>query len=526
MEALSSHKVFLFEGFRLDWRGLFRRDKDAVQASVEIGSRALDVLSVLLQRPGDLVSRDEIMATAWAGTAVEDNNLTIQIASLRRVLDRDDAQSSCIQTIPGRGYRFVAPVTRAELSDRPLRSPPGLSIVVLPFTNLSDDPGQQYFADGITEDLTTDLSRLPHMSVISRNTAFTYRYRQIDTRQIGAELGTRYVLQGSVRRSGNKARVSVQLIDAAMDTHLWAERFDCETGDHFALQNEITGRIASELNTELIAAEAARPTDHPDVLDYIFRGRAVRLRSNSRDVHTQAVGMFERALALDPRSVEAQSLLASALAMRMLDGVTDSEAADLARAEGLVTRALAASPRSPTAHMAKGDVLRARGRSPEAIAEYETVLAINRNDADALDFLADCELLRGSMGEVVTLEERAIRISPHDPRLGYFYLRIGQAHLLQSRTDEAIPWLERARRAVPELPFPHALLASVYGLSGQTERAAAEFAEARRLSNYHRYMSIAQVKAYIIWQGAAPEVRASAEVTYFAGLRKAGLPGG
>ena len=208
MEALSSHEVFLFEGFRLDRRGLFRRDKDVAQAPVEIGSRALDVLSVLLQRPGDLVSRDEIMATAWAGTVVEDNNLTIQIASLRRVLDRDDAQSSCIQTVPGRGYRFVPPVTRAERSDRLLRPTPRLSIVVLPFTNISDDPEQQYFADGITEDLTTDLSRLPHLSVISRNTAFTYRNKQIDTRQIGLELGARYVLQGSVRRSGNQVRVS------------------------------------------------------------------------------------------------------------------------------------------------------------------------------------------------------------------------------------------------------------------------------------------------------------------------------
>jgi tetratricopeptide (TPR) repeat protein len=232
--------------------------------------------------------------------------------------------------------------------------------------------------------------------------------------------------------------------------------------------------------------------------------------------------MFERALALDPRSVEAQSLLASALATRMLDGVTDSEAADLGRAEGLVNQALAASPRSPTAHMAKGDVLRARGRSAEAIAEYETVLAINRNDAHALDFLADCKLLRGSMEEVITLEEQAIRLSPRDPRLGYFYFRIGQAHLLRSRTDEAILWLESARRAVPELPFPHALLASTYGLKGETERAAAELAEARRLSNYHRYLSIAQVKAFSVWQGAAPKVRAPAETTYFAGLRRAG----
>jgi tetratricopeptide (TPR) repeat protein len=288
------------------------------------------------------------------------------------------------------------------------------------------------------------------------------------------------------------------------------------------LQNEITGRIASELNIELIAAEASRPTDNPEALNYIFRGRAVRLRPNSRDVYAQAVSMFERALALDPRSVEAQSLLASALATRMLDGVTDSEGADLARAEGLVTRALAAASRSATAHMAKGDVLRARGRSAEAIAEYETVLAINRNDTDALDFLADCKLLRGSMEDVIPLEEQAIRLGPRDPRSGYFYFRIGQAQLLQSRPDEAILWLERARRAVPELPFPHALLASTYGLKGETERAAAELAEARRLSNYHRYLSIAQVKDFIVWQGAAPEVRASAEPTFFAGLRRAG----
>ena len=342
--------------------------------------------------------------------------------------------------------------------------------------------------------------------------------------QIGAELGARYVLQGSVRRSENQVRVTAQLIDAATDTHLWADRFDCGAGDLFALQNEITGRIASELNIELIAAEAARLTVDPEALDYILRGRAVKLRPNSRAVHAQAVSMFERALTLDPRSVEAQSLLASEFAMRMLDGVSDSEAADLVRAEALADRALAASPRSPTAHIAKGDVLRARGRSAEAIAEYETVLAINRNDAHALDFLADCKLLRGSIEEVITLEEQAIRLSPRDSGSGYFYFRIGQAYLLQSRTDEAILWLERAQRALPELPFVHGLLASANGLKGETGRAGAELAEARRLSNYHRYSSIAQVKAFSVWEGAAPKVRASAETTYFAGLRKAGTP--
>jgi tetratricopeptide (TPR) repeat protein len=208
----------------------------------------------------------------------------------------------------------------------------------------------------------------------------------------------------------------------------------------------------------------------------------------------------------------------------VLDAVSDSEAADIARAEALVAQALAASPRRPTAHMAKGDVLRARGRWAEATDEYETVLAINRNDARALHVLADCRILTGSIEEAIPLEEQAIRLSPRDPRLGHFYFRIGQAHLLQSRTNEAILWLEKARSAVPELPFVYTLLASAYGLKGETERAAAELAEARGLRTDDRLSTIANVKAFSVWRGAAPQVRALAEATYFAGLRKAGMP--
>jgi TolB-like protein len=182
---------------------------------------------------------------------------------------------------------------------------PRLSIVVLPFANLSSDPEQQYFADGITEDVTTDLSRIPHMFVISRNTAFTYKNKPIDTKQIGRELGVRYVLEGSVRRSGNRVRVSAQLIDAETDAHLWAERFDHDTADLFALQDEITSRIAIALSLEITRREAARPTVNPDALDYILRGRAALLKPVSGDSYTEALSLFERALSLDPQSVEA-----------------------------------------------------------------------------------------------------------------------------------------------------------------------------------------------------------------------------
>jgi adenylate cyclase len=289
----------------------------------------------------------------------------------------------------------------ASTSSSPPVAAPRLSIVVLPFTNLSDDREQQYFADGITEDLTTDLSRLENMFVISRNTAFTYRNKPADTKQISRELCVRYLLEGSVRRSGNQLRVSAQLIDAATDAHLWTERFDRDTGDLFALQNEITSRIAIALGVELITVEAARPTDNPNALDYILRGRAEGLKPSSRDSYAERISLFERALALDPQSVEAQSRLAGSLAFRVLDLMTGSAAADLARADTLVGQVLAASPRSAYAHLVKGRVLRVQDRWEEAIPEYETALALNCNLLNTLHGLAWCKLYAGSLDDVI-----------------------------------------------------------------------------------------------------------------------------
>jgi tetratricopeptide (TPR) repeat protein len=220
---------------------------------------------------------------------------------------------------------------------------------------------------------------MAHTLVISRNTAFTYRNKPVDAKQIGRELGVRYLLEGSVRRSGTQVRVNAQLIDAENDTHLWAERFDRDTGDLFTLQSEITGRIGNTLNLVLTATEAARPTEHPDALDYILRGRAAFPKPPSRDNYAEMIGLFEQALAIDPQSVEAQTWLAVVLSNRARSGMGNSATADLARAEGLVSQALAASPGSAYAHTAKGHVLRAQGRCKEAIPEFETALASNRN---------------------------------------------------------------------------------------------------------------------------------------------------
>jgi TolB-like protein/class 3 adenylate cyclase len=406
----------------------------------------------------------------------------------------------------------------------PPAAAPRLSIVVLPFANLSDDREQQYFADGITEDLTTDLSRLSHSFVISRNTAFTYKDKRIDTKQIGRELGVRYVLQGSVRRSGNQIRVNAQLIDAETDANLWAQWFDGDISDLFAMQDVITSHIAIALDTALVTSEATRPTKKPDALDYIFRGRAAGWKPPSPDKYAEQIGLLEHALELDPRSSEARGLLASALMSRVMSGMSGSAAVDIARAQELVGQALAASPSGGLAHFSKGQVLRAQRRFEEAIPAYETAIASNRNWVGALHPLGQCKLFAGSIEETIPLEEQAIRLSPRDPQLlGVWYSQIGLVHLLQSRTEDAILWQEKARVAMPDRPDVHANLASAYALNGETERAAAELAEARRLSSDDRYASLARLRAVVGYWGV-PKIRALFEATLFAGLRLAGMP--
>lgn len=275
---------------------------------------------------------------------------------------------------PVRAYsvdRAHAPRSRPTAVDVPR-----LSIVVLPFANLNNDPEQQYFVDGMTEDLTTDLSRIGDMLVISRNTAFTYQGKRVDTRQIGRELGVRYVLEGSVRRVGDQVRINAQLIDAETDSHRWAERFDRTVGDLFALQDEIVSRIAIALNVEMVAAEAARPVERPDAMDCILRGRAASVNSPSAESINEAIAWFERALSLEPSSAEAQAWLATRLAGRVIDVLPSSSDTDADRAERLARQAVVGSPRSARAHSALAAALRAQRRYAEAISEYEAVLAL------------------------------------------------------------------------------------------------------------------------------------------------------
>ena len=233
------------------------------------------------------------------------------------------------------------------------------------------------------------------MFVISHNTALTYTNKPIDTRQIGRELGVHYVLEGSVQRSGKQIRINTQLIDAKSDAHLWAQRFDRELGDLFALQSEITRQVAVALNLELTRREAARPTDNPDAFDYILRGPAVLNKGLSPENLSQAIGLFEHALALDPQSIEVQSLLAGMLASRVLAGMSHSRDADINRAEDLIARIEVASPGCACSHMLKGQLLRTQGRCDLAIPEFKAVIASDPNAAGAFFALGECKVSTG-----------------------------------------------------------------------------------------------------------------------------------
>lgn len=316
-------------------------------------------------------------------------------------------------------------------------------------------------------------------------------------------------------------RVNTQLIDAKTDTTLWAERFDGDMGNLFALQDDTTRRMAIALNFELINRAQGRLIVHSDALNYILRGRAALNTPPSRDSYAKAVNLFERALELDPDSVEAKSRLANALVERTMQAMTDSAAADIARAKDLIGQVLAVSPFDRPAHLTKGKLFRLEGRPEEATFQFEAVLAANRNSIDALFQLGWCKLMTGSIDEVIPAAEQLIHLSPRDPYIANRYARIGWVHLMQSHIDEAIRWLERARSANRVWSDPHLFLASAYALKGETERGAAELAEFQRLRGGHHFSSIAQL-ARGYW--GVPRTRALVEATVFPGLRKAGVP--
>src|SRR5437660_5090060 len=361
---------------------------------------------------------------------------------------------------------------------------PRLSIVVLPFTNLSGDPNQDYFADGVTEDLTTDLSRLAGSFVISRNTAFTFKGKAVDARQIGRELGVRYVLEGSVRRTGRTVRVNAQLIDAGSGAHLWAEQMDVDQGTLATLQDNfgIANRLARTLSVELVNVEGRRAqrTD-PDAVDLTMRGwSALNGGPNKEDVQ-KSVALFEDALRIDPENSQARVGLAQALTMIYRNRWDPEPAKVLARADEAATRAIAAAPNYAHAHYVKAEVLGLSNRFDAALATYDRAIALDRNHAAAYVGRARNLNVIGRAAEALAPVERAIRLSPRDPELYVWYFVLCHANTHLARDAQAIDWCLKSIATGKTYYFAYVDLASAYAWRGQQAEAAAAVAELLKL---------------------------------------------
>jgi TolB-like protein/class 3 adenylate cyclase/Flp pilus assembly protein TadD len=395
-------------------------------------------------------------------------------------------------------------------------APAHLSLVVLPFKNLSGDSSQDYFADGITENLTTDLSRIRGSFVIARNTAFTYKGKNLDAKQIGKELGVRYVLEGSVQREGTRVRVNAQLIDAETGAHLWADRFEEDVADLFKLQDQVVARLTNSLGYELVKTEAEKSarSKNPDAVDLAMRGWALmwqeQLQQRTRENNNSAKALFEQALKIDPNETDALAGDAYANFVEYSRGWetagTDYEAKILGQAD----RAIALAPDNEWAHYAKSLYLTNSGRANEGLSAAVAGLAVKPDDAPLIRARGAAEIVLGRYQQAISDVQQAMRLSPHDPRIGLWLDDLGNAELGLGHFDAAVDKYHEVIDAGWRAFQPYRGLAAAYALEGKMEEAASALAEARRLNPQ---LSLKWLRAHL---ASTPPL--------MEGLRKAGLP--
>jgi TolB-like protein/class 3 adenylate cyclase/Tfp pilus assembly protein PilF len=400
--------------------------------------------------------------------------------------------------------------------------PPRLSIVVLPFDNIGGDPEQDHFVDGITESLTTDLSRLRGSFVIGRNTAFTFKGKAVDLKQIGRELNVRYVLEGSVQRGGNRMRVNVQLVDAETGSHLWAERFDKPLADLFDMQDEIVGRLANALNAQLVAAEARRAEQapNPDSMDLYFQGMSRLNKGVTPDIVRQAREFFDRALAADPGNVEA--IVGSALAdvrASSLFPVADPTAAFIA-AEAMLTKALSSVPDHARAYLYLAIVHIYTRRAGEGIAECEHALALDRNLADAHDMIGFGKIFIGRAEETEAHVAEALRLSPRDT-MAYLWMShagISKNHL--GHWEQALVWFRRSVEANRNYPHQYFAMGATLAQLGRLGEARSAVEAGLALD---ATFAVSRFRANLAARCEDERFLAQLE-PILEGMRKAGLP--
>src|SRR6476620_10107539 len=510
-----------------------RRELRRGSEPIAVEPQVFDLLLYLLQNRDRVASKDDLIASIWGGRIVSDSTLTSRIKSARNAVGDSGRDQKLIRTIARKGFRFVGAVSIQEdgagpafgkskppdihEQSRPALSPPNRpTIAVLPFVNMSGDPDQAYFSDGISEDIITALSKLRWFFVIARNSSFIFKGRAVHMKQVAEELGVGYVVEGSVRKDGDRVRITTQLSDAATGTQIWAERYDRDLVDVFAVQDEITEAIVAAIEPQLYAAENFRanrkPPDNMDAWDLVMRALSHHWRVTRQDnVVSQA--LLEKATAIDPNYGQALGVLAASQTFSAHMGWTDM-AAVVPIAERAALAAIRADSEDPWTHYALGNVYLFTRRFDDSLAEFELALQLNPNFSLAQGYYGLALAYCGRWEEADLAGRRALRLSPRDPFSAIYCGIAAYSQFVGHNYDEAIALSREAIRQRGDFVGAHRVLTAAAAMAGQTEVAAAALQELRR----------AQPNISMDWVANQMPFQQDADRThYLEGFRRAGL---
>jgi TolB-like protein len=522
---------YLFEDYALDPD---RRELTRHAQAVAIGPKVFDLLLYLVQNRERVVTKDDLLEAVWSGRIVAESTLTSHINAVRKAIGDSGEEQRLVRTISRKGFRFVGEIKEASADRVTPRSEPAKpeepparaptlpdrpSIAALPFLNLSGDIEQEYFTDGVVEDIITALSRIRWLFVIARNSSFTYKGRAVDVKQVGRELGVRYVLEGSVRKAAHKVRITGQLIDATTGVHLWAERFDRTLEDIFELQDQVTeavvGAIAPQLERAEIERAKRKPTESLDAYDYYLRGMA-HLHLGSRGSIDAALGHFNDALMRDPNFASAYAMAAWCFFWRKVNGWMTDRAGEIAEGARLAHRAVDLGRDDAVALTRGGHALAILTDDVAGgIALLDRALVLNPNLAAAWFLAGFLRTWNGEPDAAIEHFAHAIRLSPLDPEIYRMQAGLAAAHLFAGRFDDASSWAEKAFRELPSFLMVVCVIAASHALAGRPDEAQRAMKHLRELDPTFRISNLAK------W---IPIRRPEDIATFADGLRKAGLP--
>lgn len=515
---------FLFAGHILDeGRRELRRNGE----TVAIEPQVFDLLIYLIENRDRVVSKDDLIASVWNGRIVSDSSLTSRINAARKAIGDNGEDQRLIRTVARKGLRFVADVQSVASSNVPvapaselpraaLPLPDRPAIAVLPFVNMTSEPDQDYFSDGITEDIITALSKLRWFFVIARNSSFIYKGRSVHMKQIADELGVRYVLEGSVRKGGDRVRITAQLNDVATGGHVWAERYDRDLADVFAVQDEITEAIVAAIEPQLYAAENFRARrkapDSMDAWDLVMRALSHYWRVTRQD-NVVAQALLEKATELDPNYGQALGLLAASYTFSAHMGWADM-AQVMPLAERAASAAILADGEDAWAHYALGIVYLIARRFDDSLAEFDAALRLNPNFSLAQGYYGLALSYCGRWQEGEQAAQRALRLSPHDPLSAVYCGIASYTQYVGRNYDEAMRLAREAIRQRADFVGAHRVLTASAGMSGRGNLAKAALQELRRV----------QPNVSLAWIAEHMPIQHDAEREhYLDGFRRAGL---